>query len=47
MDRMPIWQVAIRRLEIPILRFLVLYVGGAGFIGLVTASKDNKGNGGD
>jgi hypothetical protein len=34
---MPIWQVAIRRLEIPILRFLVLYVGGAGFIGLVTA----------
>ena len=37
MDRMPIWQVAIRRLEIPILRFLILYVGGAGLLGLVTA----------
>ena len=37
MERMPIWQVAIRRLEIPVLRFLILFVGGAGLIGLVTA----------
>ena len=34
---MPIWQVAIRRLEMPIIRFLILFVGGAGLIGLVTA----------
>ena len=34
---MPIWQVAIRRLEIPVLRFLILFVGGAGLIGLITA----------
>lgn len=37
MERMPIWQVAIRRLEIPIMRFLILFVGGAGLIGLVTS----------
>ena len=37
MDRMPIWQVAIRRLEIPITRFLILYVGGAILLGLISA----------
>ena len=37
MDRMPIWQVAIRRLEIPITRFLFLYVGGAILFGLILA----------
>lgn len=37
MERMPIWEVAIRRLEMPIIRFLIVFVGGAGFIGLVTA----------
>ena len=37
MDRMPIWQVAIRRLEIPITRFLFLYVGGAILFGLISA----------
>ena len=34
---MPIWQVAIRRLEIPITRFLFLYVGGAILFGLILA----------
>ena len=37
MERMPIWQVAIRRLEMPIQRFLIIFVGGAGFAGLVAA----------
>ena len=37
MERMPIWQVAIRRLEMPIPRFLIIFVGGAGFAGLVSA----------
>ncbi len=37
MERMPIWQVAIRRLEMPIPRFLIIFVGGAGFAGLVAA----------
>ncbi|MBT3420648.1 MAG: hypothetical protein HN794_03200 [Euryarchaeota archaeon] len=37
MERMPIWQVAIRRLEIPIARFLIFFVGGSAFIGLVAA----------
>ncbi len=37
MERMPIWQVAIRRLEMPIPRFLLLYVGGSAFTGLITA----------
>ena len=37
MERMPIWQVAVRRLEMPIPRFLFLFVGGASFAGLITA----------
>jgi flagellar protein FlaJ len=37
MERMPIWQVAIRRLEMPITRFFILFVGGSAFIGLVAA----------
>ena len=37
MERMPMWQVAIRRLEMPIPRFLIIFVGGAGFVGLITA----------
>ena len=37
MERMPIWQVAIRRLEIPIARFLIFFVGGSAFVGLVAA----------
>ncbi|MBT4920784.1 MAG: hypothetical protein HON10_05270 [Euryarchaeota archaeon] len=37
MERMPVWQVAIRRLEMPIPRFLIIFVGGAGFAGLVVA----------
>jgi flagellar protein FlaJ len=37
MERMPMWQVAIRRLEMPIPRFLIIFVGGAGFAGLITA----------
>ena len=37
MERMPIWQVAIRRLEMPIARFLVIFVGGAALAGLITA----------
>ena len=27
MERMPIWQIALRRLEMPVSRFFTLYVG--------------------
>ena len=37
MERMPIWQVAIKRLEMPIQRFLFLFVGGAAVTGLIAA----------
>ncbi len=37
MKRMALWQIAIRRLEMPVSRFLVLYVGGAALAGLLTA----------
>ena len=37
MERMPIWQVAIKRLEMPIQRFLFIFVGGAALMGLITA----------
>ena len=35
MQRMPMWQIAIRRLEMPVSRFLLLFVGGAFAIGLI------------
>jgi flagellar protein FlaJ len=35
MERMPMWQIAIRRLEMPISRFLLFYVGGAFAMGLI------------
>jgi flagellar protein FlaJ len=35
MERMPMWQIAIRRLEMPISRFILLYVGGAFAMGLI------------
>ncbi len=37
MKRMPMWQIAIRRLEMPVSRFVTLYIGGAFVMGL-TAS---------
>ncbi|MDP6865411.1 MAG: hypothetical protein QGG62_00560, partial [Candidatus Poseidoniaceae archaeon] len=37
MERMPMWQIAIRRLEMPVGRFIALYVGGA-FAGGLLAS---------
>ncbi len=37
MKRMALWQIAIRRLEMPVSRFLLLYVGGAALAGLLTA----------
>ena len=37
MERMPMWQIAIRRLEMPISRFLTLYVGGAFAMGLIAS----------
>ena len=35
MERMPMWQIAIRRLEMPINRFVLVYVGGAFAMGLI------------
>lgn len=35
MERMPMWQIAIRRLEMPISRFVLFYVGGAFAMGLI------------
>jgi flagellar protein FlaJ len=35
MQRMPMWQIAIRRLEMPFSRFLLFFVGGAFAIGLI------------
>ena len=37
MKRMALWQIAIRRLEMPLARFLLIYVGGAALIGLLLA----------
>lgn len=37
MKRMALWQIAIRRLEMPVSRFLLLYVGGAALAGFLIA----------
>jgi flagellar protein FlaJ len=37
MERMPLWHIALRRIEMPFPRYLAVYVGGATFAGLVTA----------
>ena len=36
MERMPVWQVAIKRLDMPIQRFLFIFVGGAALTGLIS-----------
>jgi flagellar protein FlaJ len=37
MERMATWEIALRRLEMPIPRFLIIYCGGAAFAGFLTA----------
>ena len=37
MQRMSMWQIALRRLEMPVLRFLALFVGGAAAAGFFMA----------
>ena len=37
MERMPLWQIALRRIDMPIPRYLFIYVGGSFTIGLVMA----------
>ena len=37
MERMATWQIALRRLEMPVPRFIILYCGGSAFAGFITA----------
>ena len=37
MERMPIWHIALRRLEMPFPRYLTFYVGGAALAGFLSA----------
>jgi flagellar protein FlaJ len=37
MERMATWQIALRRLEMPVPRFFIIYCGGAAFAGFITA----------
>lgn len=36
MERLPVWQIAIRRMEMPVQRYLIFYVGGSAIAGLLT-----------
>ena len=38
MERMPLWQIALRRIDMPVPKYLFIFVGGAFSIGLVAAS---------
>ncbi|MCS5532903.1 MAG: type II secretion system F family protein [Candidatus Poseidoniaceae archaeon] len=38
MERMPLWQIALRRIDMPIPRYIIFFIGGASLIGLITAS---------
>ena len=37
MERMATWQIALRRLEMPVPRFIIIYCGGSAFAGFLTA----------
>ena len=37
MERMPLWQIALRRIDMPIPRYLFIFVGGSFTIGLIVA----------
>ena len=37
MQRMSFWQIALRRVEIPVGQFLLFYVGGSAIAGLLLA----------
>ncbi len=37
MQRMSMWQIALRRLEMPILKFITIFVGGSAFVGFTLA----------
>ena len=37
MQRMSMWQIALRRLEMPILKFITIFVGGAALVGFIMA----------
>ena len=37
MQRMSTWQIALRRLEMPILKFITIFVGGAALVGFILA----------
>ena len=37
MQRMSMWQIALRRLEMPILKFITIFVGGAALVGFILA----------
>lgn len=38
MKRMPLWQIALRRIGMPIPRYIVFFIGGAFILGLIAAS---------
>ena len=37
MQRMSMWQIALRRLEMPILKFITIFVGGSALVGFILA----------
>jgi flagellar protein FlaJ len=38
MERMPLWQIALRRIDMPIPRYIIFFIGGASLLGLIAAS---------
>ena len=37
MERMPLWQIALRRIDMPIPRYIIFFIGGASLLGLIAA----------
>ena len=38
MERLPLWQIALRRIEMPVQRYIGIFVGGSFLLGLIVAS---------
>ena len=38
MERLPLWQIALRRIEMPVQKYIAIYIGGSFLLGLIVAS---------
>ena len=38
MERLPLWQIALRRIDMPVQKYIAIFIGGSFLLGLIVAS---------